>query len=271
MLDLKELKEQKQKLGCDNHTLSVLTGLPAEELEQIFEGTSAPDYSTLTLLNSLLSPPAPGVKEASPELVRQLQRGSIFPFSSARQGHYTIKDYYQLPDNIRVELIDGVFYYMSAPSALHQLISGFVYTKMMNFVLAGKGPCTPFISPIDVQLDCDEKTMVQPDVIILCDPSKNINRCIYGAPDFVMEVLSPSTKKKDLTIKFQKYQNAGVREYWIADPCLEKLFVYFLEKDPSPVVYDFTDKVPVEIWNRELEIDLKELQEFLRRFSNFPK
>lgn len=269
MLNLKELKEQKQKLGCDNHTLSALTGLSAEELEQIFEGTSAPDYSTLTLLNSILSPPAPGLKEASPELVRQLQKPGTFPFSAARQGEYTAEDYYQLPDDIRVELIDGVFYYMASPSHLHQFIGGFIHSKMLNFVLSRKGPCLPFISPVDVQLDCNEKTMVQPDVVILCDPSKNRNGCIYGAPDFVMEVLSPSTRKKDLTIKLPKYRNAGVREHWIVDPVKKQVLSYRFWQEPELTVYGFTDIVPIAIWNGELEIDFKELQEYCDRFHPF--
>ena len=76
----------------------------------------------------------------------------------------------------------------------------------------------PMIAPMDVQLDCDEKTMVEPDVLIVCDRDKIVNRCVYGAPDFIIEILSNSTKKKDSVIKLNKYLNAGVREYWMIDP-----------------------------------------------------
>ena len=91
-----------------------------------------------------------------------------------------------------------------------------------------------YIAPVDVQLDCDDKTMVEPDVIILCDRSKDINRCIYGAPDFVAEVLSKSTRRKDIGVKTYKYANAGVREYWMIDPKDMKVIVYtFAQNDDA--------------------------------------
>ena len=96
---------------------------------------------------------------------------------------------------------------------------------MLQHVLDKKGACLPMISPIDVQLDCDDKTMVEPDVVIVCDRDKIINRCIYGVPDFIIEVLSKSTKKKDSVIKLNKYLNAGVREYWMIDPMKKKVIV----------------------------------------------
>lgn len=91
------------------------------------------------------------------------------------------------------------------------------------------GSCRPLIAPMDTQLDCDEKTMVQPDVAILCRNDKIKKWGIYGAPDFVLEVISPSTRRKDYTKKLSKYMTAGVREYWILDPCQQKLIVYFLK------------------------------------------
>lgn len=266
-MTLNELKEQKQKLGFSNEMLSILTGLSENELKQIFEeNSSAPDYNTMMLLSSVLDPQLRGVRETSPEFIRKLQIPGAFPFSAARQGQYTVEDYYRLPDDIRVELIDGVFYYMACPTRLHQFIGGFVYTKMMNFILSRKGPCLPFIAPVDVRLDCNEKTMVQPDVLIICDPSKSRDGHIYGAPDFVMEVLSPSTRRKDLTIKLQKYRNAGVREHWIVDPEKKQILSYRFGQEPELTVYGFTDITPIAIWNGELEIDFKELQEYCDQF-----
>ena len=139
-------------------------------------------------------------------------REASAPYFVKKQGDYTLEDYYAIPDDIRVELIDGVIYDMSAPTSVHQLLTGFLFTQFMNHVMKEKGSCLPIVSPIDVQLDCDDRTMLQPDVVIVCDRKKVVHRCVYGAPDFVLEILSPSSRKKDSIIKLNKYMNAGVRE-----------------------------------------------------------
>ena len=116
----------------------------------------------------------------------------------------------------------------------------------------------------DVLLYCDEKTMVEPDVVVVCDRDKIIDRCIYGAPDFIIEVLAKSTRKKDSVIKLNKYLNAGVREYWMIDPEKKKVIVYDFEHDEYPVVYGFDAKVPVGIWDGAMEIDFAEVYEHAR-------
>ena len=180
------------------------------------------------------------------------------------QGTYTLEDYYRIPDERRVELIDGVIYDMSSPAATHQLIGGFIYSQMLAFVSKKKGKCLPLISPFDVQLDCDNRTMVQPDVMIVCDRDKIIRRCVYGAPDFIIEILSPSTRKKDMTKKLAKYSNAGVREYWMIDPDKKKIWVYDFSSETYPVTYRFDDKIPVAVWNNEFSVDFREVYEHVR-------
>lgn len=178
-----------------------------------------------------------------------------------RQGEYTLEDYYAIPDERRVELIDGVIYDMAAPTSVHQILSGKIFNKLDEYVSNKKGTCIPIISPIDVQLDCDDKTMVQPDVVVICDRSKIIVRCIYGAPDFVVEIQSSSTAKKDAIIKLRKYKAAGVREYWMVDPDKKKIVVYDWNKSEIPIVYGFDDKVPVGIFTEECKIDFAEIYE----------
>ena len=178
-----------------------------------------------------------------------------------KQGEYTLEDYYAIPDERRVELIDGVIYDMAAPTSVHQILSGKIFNKLDVYVSNMKGTCIPIISPIDVQLDCDDKTMVQPDVVVICDRSKIIVRCIYGAPDFIVEILSSSTAKKDATIKLRKYKGAGVREYWMVDPDKKKVVVYDWSKSENPTIYGFDSKVPVGIFNEECEIDFAEIYE----------
>ena len=175
-----------------------------------------------------------------------------------------IDDYRALPDDQRVELIDGYFYDMASPTFGHQSIGGEIYRQIANYIMEHGGSCRPFIAPVDVQLDCDERTMVQPDVGIVCDTSKIKRFGIYGAPDFVVEVISPSTKKKDYALKLSKYMEAGVREYWILDFVQEKVLVYFFESDVYPVIYGFDKPVPVNIYNGELKIDFTNIARWLK-------
>lgn len=186
-------------------------------------------------------------------------------YGAKRQGTYTVDDYYVLSEDERLELIDGVLYNMSSPTAIHQVIAGKVYYKLENYIMGKKGPCIPIISPIDVQLDCDEKTILQPDVIIVCDRDKLKKGIVYGAPDFVVEVLSPSTRKRDKNLKLNKYICAGVREYWIVDPEKKNIVVYAEDGqgDYDIFVYTFENEVPVRIFNEECKINFKEIYEYI--------
>ncbi len=176
-----------------------------------------------------------------------------------QQGEYTLEDYYAIPDERRVELIDGVIYDMASPSSVHQDLVTEIALILRGFVKKHKGKCKVYASPLDVQLDCDDKTMVEPDVLVVCDRDKIIKRCIYGAPDFVVEVLSLSTSKKDSVLKLKKYKAAGVREYWMVDPDKKKVVVYDWSKSELPTIYGFDTKVPVGIFHGDCEIDFAEI------------
>ena len=255
IMTIQEMKERKKEYGYSYQQLSELSGVPVGTIQKIFSGTTtAPRRETICALERALTDPATvsGIREAQPA------------YQYTRQGEYTVEDYYQLPEDQWVELIDGVFYDMTAPMTYHQLIGGFIHSKLLSHALANKGPCLPMIAPVDVQLDCDNKTMVQPVVLILCDRDKLIDRCIYGAPDFIIEVISKSTGRKDCTIKLNKYMNAGVREYWMIDPIRLNILVYNFEEDTFPIIYSFNDVVPVSIWNGACSIDFKEVYEHIR-------
>lgn len=194
------------------------------------------------------------VKEAQPKYAEATEK---------KQGEYTLEDYYALPDERRVELIDGVIYDMSAPTLLHQLIGGKVFVMIQSFIEKNGGKCLPLYAPVDVRLDCDDKTMVQPDVLILCDESKRTKRYIMGAPDFCLEVLSKSTRRKDCIKKLQKYTDAGVKEYWIIDPYAKTLLVYHWKDDYTPHMYPLTGKVGLELYDGRVEIDLDKITELI--------
>lgn len=253
-MTIQEMKERKKELGYTYAQIAELSGVPLGTVQKVFNGaTSAPRYETLRALEQLLG-------DSHDMYIREAQN----VYGSKKQGEYTLEDYYEIPDDIRVELIDGVFYNMTAPTSPHQLIAGYIHARLLGYAMEKKGPCLPMISPLDVQLDCDDKTMVQPDVVIICDRDKIINRCIYGAPDFVIEVLSKSTKKKDMVIKLNKYMNAGVREYWMIDPVKKTVIVYDFDNEEYPVIYGFDAKIPVQIWNGECIIDFQEVYDHIR-------
>jgi Uma2 family endonuclease len=143
-------------------------------------------------------------------------------------GQYSWQDYLNWPENERWEIIDGVAYNMSpAPSIKHQTTAGNLFS-LLNQKLAGK-PCKPFIAPTDVVLS--EHDVVQPDVLIVCDPAKITEQNIQGVPDLVVEVLSPATALKDLREKKALYERFAVKEYIILDPLELYVQQFFLGKD----------------------------------------
>lgn len=200
-------------------------------------------------------------RECSEETVREAK--TQYMTQEKSQGEYTLEDYYQIPDGYMAELIDGVIYNMAAPSPLHQLIGGRIFKTFSDYIDRKEGMCIPAYAPLDVQLDCDDKTMLQPDVLIVCDRKKIRKGVIYGAPDLVVEILSGSTKRKDMTVKLAKYAAAGVREYWMVDPDKKKVIVYEMEDDLNVSIFGFDHEIPVRIFGGECMVDFKEIWEYV--------
>ncbi|MDE6365294.1 MAG: Uma2 family endonuclease [Lachnospiraceae bacterium] len=248
-MTIEEMKQKKLQKGYSYAQISELSGVPLGTVQKIFSGeTEHPRYATLQALEKVLR---------NQDANMMLNDSAVFSYGSPqekRQGDYTVADYLAVPDEIRVELIDGVIYDMAASAFEHQKIAGEIYRQIANYILENNEQCEAGISPIDVQLDCDDKTMVQPDVLILCNSKKIQKGRVFGAPDFVLEVISPSTKRKDYYKKLEKYENAGVREYWILDPYKRQLFVFFFEGDIYAHTYDLTQPVPVHIYEGKLQI-----------------
>ncbi|MDO4313145.1 MAG: Uma2 family endonuclease [Eubacteriales bacterium] len=195
-------------------------------------------------------------------------------FLSKKQGEYRVEDYYALPETCRVELIDGVIYNMAAPTNLHQAIITEIAVQLDTWMRRKKGKCMVMISPADVQLDQDDKTMVQPDIFVCCAKEnqkegrdkrkrseKKVYRAFQGAPDLVVEVLSFSSRKRDRVTKYRKYREAGVREYWIVDPETRRITVHLLERGEETVVYTYQDEIPVHIYQGECRITLADMEQ----------
>ena len=161
---------------------------------------------------------------------------------------YTYSDYLEWDDDVRYELIDGVPYALSAPTVRHQEMLGHVFAQLYNF-LKGK-QCKVYLAPFDVRLNAAtlDDTVVQPDIVVICDNSIMMKTGCKGGPDMAIEILSPSTSHMDRNIKFIKYLQAGVREYWVIDPDTKTLVVHIL-RDGDYVARIFIDEdaIPVHV------------------------
>ena len=178
---------------------------------------------------------------------------------------WTYADYLSWPDELRWELIDGVAYSMSpAPGSKHQRILVRLFRKFADHL--DNKPCEPFIAPFDVRFAVQKNasdnyidTVVQPDILIVCDKSKLDERGCNGSPDFIIEISSPSTGKNDLTLKFDLYQRHGVKEYWIVHPEEQTVMVFKIDEYGmygKPERYAGDDAVSVPLFG-DLVVDLK--------------
>ncbi len=268
-MNLDRLRKMKKNLGYSNVELSNLTEIPLGTLNKILSGaTKNPRPENLEALERVLFDTTYqyGYKSAAPYMLEEeaVQYG-VKPEEphEKRPGEFTIDDYYALPDDKRVELINGRFFDMEAPSVEHQALTGSVYAQFLQYIRKKKGKCVPIVSPVDVKLDADNKTMVQPDVIVVCDRKQITEKRVEGGPAFVMEVVSPSSVMKDYIRKNAKYNEAGVREYWIVDPVKKTVVTYDFTTDGYPAVHSLEGKVGVAIFNYDLEIDFDEYKELL--------
>lgn len=162
---------------------------------------------------------------------------------------YTIEDIYALPDGQRAELFDGRMYMMASPNTTHQRILGELFAAIHNHIKSNNGDCEVFPAPFAVFLNKDSKNYVEPDISVICDKDKIDKRGCNGAPDWIIEIASPSNQQIDYGIKFSKYYSAGVREYWIIDPMKRVVNVHDYEHTGEKSnLYGFEDTIPVCIY-----------------------
>lgn len=300
MKTIEELKKRKKELHYTNLMISLESGVPLGTVQKIFSGaTPNPRYDTMMAITRVLDPLLPYEKKKSLEDVAQVWGNRVYSLDDEEtaynyeaqtssqvqetalkwaektcgddavprwpnQGSYTVEDYFNLPEDSRVELIDGVFYELNAPDKIHQGILLDLAMAFSHCIEEHAGECSVFIAPLAVRLDRDNRTMLQPDLLILCHEDNNI-KFVDGAPEFVAEILSPSTRSRDCIYKLNKYILAGVQEYWIIDPLHEKIFTYVFEKDAAPTVYSFHDRIPVGISDGDCEIDFEKIYQRLEK------
>ncbi len=278
-MTIEEMRQRKRELGYTYAQLAEISGVPLGTVQRVLTGqTKSPRYETVGKLTAALRPGKYPRYDAHLKALEE--EGNVLavreyavqyaasPRPKEEVGPYTLEDLEALPENSRMELIDGYFYDMGEPTVTHNLIIMHFAAQVHQYLQKEGKPCIVVPGHTEVQLDKDDKTGVTPDAFILCDKNKNLDKRIFGAPDLVLEVLSSSNRNYDCITKLRKYQRAGVREYWIADPKTMQITVYHLQDSPFPFhIYGMTEPIPVRISQGELEIDFKPLLQQLEEWS----
>lgn len=267
ILSIDEMRRLKRTLGYTNEMLAAKSDVPLSTVQKIMAGiTKSPRQKTLKALSDALlwQRVAISSDHDGSGWYEQYMTGRDMKVSEGAPayGHkkkiYTTDDIDALPPGVRAELIDGRIYYMAAPTRTHQKIIGAMYLTVANYIREKGGDCEVYIPPFEVFLDCDKHTVVQPDLTVICDPDKLDEKGCHGAPDWVIEVMSPSSKKVDAVEKLEKYRKARVREYWLVMPDKRTVIVYNFETesdDESVTLYSFDDEIPSGIYS-DLKVNL---------------
>lgn len=180
----------------------------------------------------------------------------------AQEKIYTIDDIYSLTDGERAELIDGQINYMAPPNTRHQRILSFLHLEIGNYIRTKKGSCEVFPAPFAVFPFADDSMYLEPDISVVCDKDKLNEHGCNGAPDWIIEIVSPGSRRMDYYTKLFKYRTAGVREYWIVDSEKDRILVYDFESENTGD-YTFADSVKSGIYDN-LFINFADIVEGLK-------
>lgn len=179
----------------------------------------------------------------------------------AQEKSYTIDDIYALSDGERAELIDGQIYMMAPLTRKHQDIAGELFGTIREYIRANTGSCRLYVAPFAVFLNENDRNYVEPDISVICNPNKLNDRGCIGAPDWIIEIVSPSSRRMDYFIKLFKYRTSGVREYWIVDPEKDRILVYNFDLEDIGD-YTFADSVKAGIYE-DLYINFSDIAKLL--------
>lgn len=284
-MTIDELIARKKALGYTNEQIAQLSGVPFGTVQKIFgRQTSSPRADTLRKLESVLfgrlysfstqqyvgeylgEPPMiygtsalDGRYSNNNEEDGEWSNEGVIArayMPHKKQGEYTVDDVQLIPSDIRFELIDGYIIDVGTPSLEHQTLLEEINSQIDQFIRENHGECLSFITPLPVITDDNYKTEVHPDLIIKCPKEDNDGHYVFNEtiPNFIIEVLSPSTKRFDTHIKLKKYMRDGVKEYWVIDLLRRDVTVHSLN---GPLrLYTFDDAIPVNIYDGKLQIDM---------------
>ena len=254
-MTLEEMQRRKKELGLTNEEIAARSGLSVPTVQRILSGTTKnPQGWNKEFIEAVLM-------EGCDLSVHEDQG---YSYRSKKQGEYTIRDYFMFPDECRCEIIDGTVYEREPSTLIHQEIVGEIGYQLKNYARNNKISCMVMMMPLDCALE--DKTVVQPDVFVACD-FENKDRIGHPVPTFAVEVVSPDSAEKDYLLKLEKYNNTGIREYWIIDYKNESIIAYTLGEGFNVKFYGLYDKIPVSIWDGKCVIDLSILKEDLPKLE----
>lgn len=283
-----EIKDAKKKLGWTNSELAFRADLPISTVAKILGGTTKnPRQNSILAMEAAIqeeSRPrrcgnednntAPSSLLREPDFIYGSSVKTDAAGSASTQLHrlYTVDDYLALPDDRRVELIDGRFYDMAAPTGIHQIVLFQIWKALDSCIEEHGLSCMAQGAPFDVQLFGDPYTVVQPDVMVFCTkPEEARADRARSAPDFIAEILSPSTAFRDRTQKLCRYRDAGVKEVWIVSPAEQRLWVYrFYDGCETPDEYSFSDSVPLGISDHKCSVDFSKILKLMGKQAAAP-
>ena len=283
-MTIEEMNRIKEERGYSFDLLSRYTGVPRATLVNVLTGVTAnPRIATVAAIEEVLSGPEsvyPGRRFKYHGDSEVLHDDTDFGFFSVQQAESAMTDdicrmsaeEFQKTDfHYPCELIDGLVIRMAYPTTHHAEISQFFYDAFRDYIRAHHGDCRLRIGQSGVKLDVPKEydTVVSPDFYVVCDQSKIKEKWTEGAPDFVLEVASPSNSRNDYVVKMAKYEKCGVKEYWIVDPVRDRLVIYdFMQgEEMCPQLLPVSGKVPVAIYHGDLVIDLDRMNEELTKFD----
>lgn len=251
-MEVELLKRLKKLQKLTNEELAKKSGVPLGTLNKIFSGaTESPRHETMVAIaEALYYRPF----EAEVSDINALREA----LSYDAKRKYTVDDYYNLPGDVRAELIDGSFFFLEAPSANHQILITELGYRLKSYIKEQGNGCKVFLSPFDTKLGEDNMTIVQPDLMVISNKDKVNQKRIDGAPDMIVEISSPASSRLDYIKKLNKYLDTGVREYWIVDPEKERVSIYQFQVEDNPMIYSFSDLIPVGIFENFI-IDFREV------------
>ena len=186
-----------------------------------------------------------------------VRREDVFMEIKGGRG-YTVADIEALPEGERAELINGEMFMMASPTLTHQELLGELYWLIKTYIKQNKGKCRVLPAPFAVYVKDDIRNYVEPDISVICDRDKLDEKGCHGAPDWVIEIVSPSSIRMDYERKVRLYREAGVREYWIVDASRETVTVYDYEHEKEAVQYTFTERIKAGIFD-DLHLNLSEI------------
>ena len=256
---LEEMQKRRKELGLTYEELAEKSGVPLSTVQKILGGfTQNPNYQTVLALEEALKPEKPyGFINCEPyPMVREAR----VEYLAKRDGSYTFEDIERLPEGVRCELWDGEMILLEAPSEEHERVVGYFVGELYSAIKRSGESCIVYASNKGARREIDKRNYLLPDVQIKCASSKTEK----DVPDFAIEITSPSSEKTDLNYKPERYKKLGVQEYWVVFLRQEKVIVYDLENDTPITFYTFDDIVPVGISHGALQIDFRDLQDYLK-------